>query len=144
MILRFPQFVTLCSLNIAPKAVIYNGVFDAILFDYCEFVAIPHTFDSPEAMISSGLIDATVIINSGTHCDLVVKSLNTELDVFCEKPLAYTREEMELIESALIKSGKKLMIGYMKTFDQAVTRAASLIDSRPRTADGVRITIRWF
>ncbi len=97
--------------------------------------AIPHTFDSPEAMISSGLIDATVIINSGTHCDPVVKSLNTGLDVFCEKPLAYTREEMELIEGALTKSGKKLMIGYMKTFDQAVTRAASLIDSRPRTVD---------
>jgi predicted dehydrogenase len=88
-------------------------------------------------MYASGEIDAVVILNSGSHCQVVVDALNANLDVFCEKPLAYSREEMAKIESALKSSGRKLMIGYMKTFDQAVYEAAKNITGRPRTVDVV-------
>ena len=98
---------------------------------------IRHRFDSPQAMYASGEIDAVVILNSGSHCQVVVDALNAGLDVFCEKPLAYSREEMSKIESALEKSGRRLMIGYMKTFDQAVYEAAKNITGRPRTVDVV-------
>ena len=98
---------------------------------------IRHRFDSPQAMYASGEIDAVVILNSGSHCQVVVDALNAGLDVFCEKPLAYSREEMSKIESALKKSGRRLMIGYMKTFDQAVYEAAKNITGRPRTVDVV-------
>ncbi|MSY23815.1 MAG: hypothetical protein F2734_02775, partial [Actinobacteria bacterium] len=98
---------------------------------------IVNRFPAPEEMFASSLIDAVVILNSGSHAEVVVKALNSGLDVFCEKPLAYTREEMKSIEVALSASGKKLMIGYMKTFDPAVTAAKKLIKSRPRTVDVV-------
>lgn len=93
-------------------------------------------FSSAYEMISSGKIDSIAIINSGSHCKLVVAALDAGLNVFCEKPLAYTKKEMNLIESALTNSRGHLMIGYMKTFDPAVVRAKQEIGTkRPRTID---------
>ncbi len=93
-------------------------------------------FSSPLEMIASGKIDAIAIINSGSHCNLVVAALEAGLNVFCEKPLAYSKKEMLAIEVALKGSSGHLMIGYMKTYDPAVTRARTAIGSkRPRTVD---------
>lgn len=94
-------------------------------------------FSEPEAMFKSGLIDAAVILNSGSHADLVVQALNSGLDVFCEKPLAYTKSEIAKIESALKSSGKNLMLGYMKTYDQATKAMKANIKGRPRAVDVV-------
>ncbi|MCX6430137.1 MAG: Gfo/Idh/MocA family oxidoreductase [Actinobacteria bacterium] len=93
-------------------------------------------FTSAHEMIASGKIDAIAIINSGSHCALVVAALNANLNVFCEKPLAYSKKEMSSIEDALKNSTGKLMIGYMKTYDPAVVRAKNLIGlKRPRSVD---------
>ncbi len=93
-------------------------------------------FSSPTEMIASGKIDSIAIINSGSHCNLVVAALNAGLNVFCEKPLAYSRSEMTKIEEALKESNGNLMIGYMKTYDPAVARAKTAIQGkRPRTVD---------
>lgn len=93
-------------------------------------------FSSAYEMISSGKIDTIAIINSGSHCKLVVAALDAGLNVFCEKPLAYTKSEMALIDHALGKSKGHLMIGYMKTYDPAVARAKQDIGTkRPRTVD---------
>lgn len=93
-------------------------------------------FSSAYEMISSGMIDSIAIINSGSHCNLVVAALEAGLNVFCEKPLAYTKNEMNLIEAALKNSRGHLMIGYMKTYDPAVVRAREEIGTnRPRTVD---------
>lgn len=93
-------------------------------------------FSSAYEMISSGIIDSIAIINSGSHCNLVVAALKAGLNVFCEKPLAYTKNEMNLIEVALKNSRGHLMIGYMKTYDPAVRRAKEEIGTqRPRTVD---------
>lgn len=102
-----------------------------------ERFAIKHVFDSSTAMFASGEIDAVFILNSGSHAELTANALNAGLDVFCEKPLAYNHAEIELIQSALNSSGRKLMLGYMKTFDQAVYKAKERIKGRPRTVDVV-------
>lgn len=98
---------------------------------------IENRFASPETLITSNLIDAVFILNSGSHADVVVAALNSGLNVFCEKPLAYSKEEMQSITVAHKASGKNLMIGYMKTFDPAVTAAKKIINNRPRTVDVV-------
>lgn len=61
-------------------------------------------FTSAYEMISSGKIDAIAIINSGSHCALVVAALEAHLHVFCEKPLAYSKNEIYSIKAALQKS----------------------------------------
>ena len=99
--------------------------------------AINKVFDSTAAMYESGEIDAVFILNSGGHAEVAAQALDAGLDVFCEKPLAYSQDEMVLIETAWRKSGRKLMLGYMKTFDQAVYKAQERIKSRPRSVDVV-------
>ena len=95
--------------------------------------AISRVFDSTAAMYESGEIDAVFILNSGAHAEVAAQALDAGLDVFCEKPLAYSQAEMELIETSWRKSGRKLMLGYMKTFDQAVYKAQERIKGRPRS-----------
>lgn len=93
-------------------------------------------FSSAPEMIESGKIDAITILNSGSHANLVVAALDAGINVFCEKPLAYTKKEMARIETALSKSSGHLMIGYMKTYDPAVAKAKEEIGAkRPRTVD---------
>ena len=94
-------------------------------------------FSSADAMFAAGNLDAVLLLNSGSHADLVVHALSEGLDVFCEKPLVYTHREIAEIKAALLHSGKKLMVGYMKTHDHAVRQAAKLIASegKPRTVD---------
>ena len=94
-------------------------------------------FSDPEQLLNSGSLDAVLILNSGSHADLVSMALLAGLEVFCEKPLAYTKREMREIRDAIEQSGKRLMIGYMKSHDPAVERAAELIsrDGAARTVD---------
>ena len=119
------EVVAIADLNLAATHVLADRF--GISRDKC--------FDSPHKLISSGDIDAIMVLNSGSHAEVVVSALNSGLNVFCEKPLAYTKREMVEIEKALKSSGKQLMIGYMKTFDNAVIAAKNAIKSRPRTVD---------
>ncbi len=98
---------------------------------------IPNCFSTPDALIAASLVDAVVILNSGSHSEVVVQALNAGLNVFCEKPLAYSLSEMQRIEFALKASKGKLMIGYMKTYDPAITALKKAIVRRPRTVDVV-------
>jgi len=96
---------------------------------------IEHRYENAIDLIGAGNIDAVAILNSGSHAEYVIQALRAGLDVFCEKPLAYSHDEMDRIEAELKSSGKRLMIGYMKTFDPAVLAAAENISGRPRTVD---------
>lgn len=92
-------------------------------------------FADPKKMIDSNEVDAVLILNSGSHAELVEIALRAGKTVFCEKPLAYSRAELKAIEKAKTESGSALMIGYMKTFDPAVIEAQKAIKTRPRTVD---------
>lgn len=92
-------------------------------------------YSSTQEMIDSATLDMVAVLNSGSHASHVIIALNAGLDVFCEKPLAYSQAEINAIEIALQSSGKKLMVGYMKTFDPAVNMAQTNIKGSPRTVD---------
>ena len=96
---------------------------------------VGHRFASTEEMLAAGSIDFVAVLNSGSHASNVVLSLDAGLDVFCEKPLAYSQAEINAIEEALKKSGKKLMVGYMKTYDPAVNEMQKNLKGSPRTVD---------
>lgn len=96
---------------------------------------VQERYASTQEMLSAANLDMVAVLNSGSHAIHVVLALNAGLDVFCEKPLAYSRAEIDAIEAALQTSGKKLMVGYMKTFDPAVNKAQGKIQGRPRSVD---------
>ncbi|HID95420.1 MAG TPA: Gfo/Idh/MocA family oxidoreductase [Candidatus Latescibacteria bacterium] len=73
-------------------------------------------------------IDA-VIIGSPVylHAEQVVKAAEAGKHILCEKPMARTIGECDLMLEACRKHGVKLMVGLMKRFDKSMQYAAELI-----------------
>lgn len=76
-------------------------------------------FRDTDAMFGCGEFDAVLLLTSGSHAGLAAEALRRGYPVFCEKPLAHTPEEAALVANA----GDRLMLGYMKQYDPAVTKA---------------------
>jgi predicted dehydrogenase len=71
-------------------------------------------FPSLDAAIVSASPDAVAVCTyPETHHELTIKALDAGLHVFVEKPLAGTVEEAEQIAARAIKSGKRVVVGYI-------------------------------
>jgi myo-inositol 2-dehydrogenase/D-chiro-inositol 1-dehydrogenase len=67
-------------------------------------------------------IDAVLLLTSGSHGAHARAILDAGLFVLCEKPLAYT-----LAEADVLVGDPRLQLGYMKVFDPAVDQARRLV-----------------
>ncbi|RLE59215.1 MAG: inositol 2-dehydrogenase [Thermoprotei archaeon] len=61
------------------------------------------------------------------HKDMIIKALEAGKHVFTEKPMTVTVEEAKEVISAANKYGLKLMVGYMRRFDDAYMNAKEKI-----------------
>jgi predicted dehydrogenase len=87
---------------------------------------------SAEELLDSDLVDAVLVLTSGSHGALAAAALGRGLPVLCEKPLAYTLAEADELDRLAGRTGAALQLGYMKLYDPAVRRAAQeLAASRP-------------
>jgi predicted dehydrogenase len=89
------------------------------------FTALDHMLDIVRA-------DALVVLTSGSHTAAALAGLDRELAVLCEKPLAMTQREADLLAAAIGDHTDRLMLAYMKLYDPAVRRAVDLVATRPR------------
>jgi myo-inositol 2-dehydrogenase / D-chiro-inositol 1-dehydrogenase len=66
-------------------------------------------------------VDAVVVASWGpTHEEYVLAGIEAGKQVFCEKPLATTREACERIIDAEVATGRRLvMVGFMRRYDDA-------------------------
>jgi myo-inositol 2-dehydrogenase/D-chiro-inositol 1-dehydrogenase len=66
-------------------------------------------------------VDAVVVASWGpTHEEFVLACISAGKQVFCEKPLATTREACENILDAEVAAGRRLvMVGFMRRYDDA-------------------------
>ena len=62
------------------------------------------------------------------HADMVIQALNAGKNVFVEKPLALTSEELDRILEAYEKSEGTIMVGFNRRFSPHLTKMKSLID----------------
>ena len=81
-------------------------------------------FLDAHSLFTCGEFDAVMLLTSGSHAGLATEALKRGYPVFCEKPLGHTLEEAALVAD----SGDRLMLGYMKQYDPAVTRALERLD----------------
>jgi myo-inositol 2-dehydrogenase/D-chiro-inositol 1-dehydrogenase len=74
-----------------------------------------------EELIADDDVDAVVIASwGGTHEQYALAGIAAGKQVFCEKPLATTRQACENILEAEQKAGKRLlMVGFMRRYDDA-------------------------
>lgn len=84
---------------------------------------------SLEAMLAAGGLDGLVILAGGSHADAAIAGLEAGLPILCEKPLAYTLDEVERVAAALARTGGRLLVAYMKAYDPAVAEARRVIAS---------------
>jgi len=88
-------------------------------------------FGTVEELVAAPGLDAVAILTSGSHAPAVDAALDAGLPVFAEKPLAFTRKEMDGIDTRLATTDDpRLHLGYMKLYDPAVMRAVELAAER--------------
>src|SRR5947209_4359721 len=78
-----------------------------------------HVHDSGQDLIRDDQVDAVVVTSWGpTHEEYVLASIEAGKQVFCEKPLATTREACDRIVDAEVATGRRLvMVGFMRRYD---------------------------
>ena len=85
---------------------------------------------SHEEIIAHPDIDAIIICTPNyLNKDLTIRSLNAGKHVFCEKPPAFTEDEVIEIKKAEEGSGKKLMYGFNHRHHDSVIRMKQIVDS---------------
>jgi len=86
---------------------------------------------SGQDLINDDDVDAIVIASwGGTHEEYVLAGIAAGKQVFCEKPLATTRQACENILEAEQKAGKRLvMVGFMRRYDDAYRAMKSALDA---------------
>jgi predicted dehydrogenase len=92
-------------------------------------------FTSAEALLASGGFDAVLLLTSGSHATLALDALAAKLPVFCEKPIAHTLVEAQEVADF----GGRLMLGYMKQHDPAVSALLSTLE--PSTIRHIDISV---
>jgi predicted dehydrogenase len=101
-------------------------VFEPNLDGECDFPLA----NSPEEIISNDNVDAICIsVPNAFNFEYTIGALNAGKHVFCEKPPAFTSQQVREIRLAEKASGKKLMYGFNHRHHGAVMKMKELIDS---------------
>jgi predicted dehydrogenase len=94
---------------------------------------VEHSSGSVADILRRDEIDAVTIgVPNAAHAEVAIAALQAGKHVFCEKPMARTAPEAARMVEAEAASGKLLMIGLVRRFDQkaeaarAITRAGTL------------------
>lgn len=75
---------------------------------------IPQAFDSYQAMLDSGAVDAVYVsAPNHLHAEWTIRSLNAGVAVLCEKPFALTLDEVDAVAAAAQASGRPVAEAFM-------------------------------
>ena len=78
----------------------------------------------PDAVLADPDVTAVVIATPhDTHAALAVRGLVAGRDVWCEKPVALTEDELDAVRAAWLGSGRVLAVGFNRRWSPAVAAA---------------------
>lgn len=84
-------------------------------------VAPEHCYENLTDMLANEVVDAVILLTSGSHGTPALEAIEAGVPVFCEKPLAFSLEEVRVLRKAEQNQGRPmLLLGYMKEYDPAV------------------------
>lgn len=87
-------------------------------------------YERYDELLRSGLIDAVYIaLPNHLHRDYAERAARAGVHVLCEKPMAVTEEDCEVMIAAARAGGVKLMIAYRLHFEEANMKAVELVRS---------------
>lgn len=83
-----------------------------------------------DALLGDAGIDSVAIVTRhNSHARLTVQALRAGKNVFVEKPLAITIEELEQVKAAYEESGRQLMVGFNRRFAPQVQTMKKLLSA---------------
>jgi len=87
-------------------------------------------YASYEELLEQKEIDAvSICVANNAHCEITVNALKAGKNVLCEKPMATTMEECELMVKTAKETEKFLMIGHNQRLAKAHAAARKLIEN---------------
>ncbi len=103
-----------------------------IILEKAQALAVPYnakTFSDWEAMIKECQFDIVdVCVPTTVHKDFVLKAVEADKHIFCEKPLARTIRDGEEMLKAVEGRDKKFMVGHVLRFFPEFSNAKMIID----------------
>ncbi|MDB4001171.1 bi-domain-containing oxidoreductase [Oceanospirillaceae bacterium] len=87
------------------------------------------TTDTDAMLADSAINTIAVVTQHNSHAAFVVKALNEGKNVFVEKPLALTYEQLDFVKEAYAASSARLMIGFNRRFSPQIIKIKDLIQS---------------
>ena len=86
--------------------------------------AVENRYTEPVEMVAAGGLDCVFVLNSDEyHAECTVAALDAGLDVLVEKPMCLSPREAQDIIAARDRSGRTVMVAYMRRFAPAFTEA---------------------
>lgn len=98
--------------------------------EFAKKYGIRYVFNDYNEMLKLDELDAvSVCTTNNAHAPATIAALNAGKHVLCEKPMAMNAHEAEQMMEAAKKSGKLLMIGFVRRFENAAKTAKDFIES---------------
>jgi len=112
-----------------------NGIVTAIASldaaraaETAERFAIPHVFDSYEALLASDTIDGVYIpVPTSHHMEWALKAAEAGKHVLCEKPIAMRAEEIDRLIEARERTGLLIAEAFMVTYHPQWRKVRELV-----------------
>jgi len=89
------------------------------------------TTDYHELLNSASVGLAIITTRHHLHAPMTLAALKAGKDVFVEKPLALSREELDSIAEAIQESGRHVMLGFNRRFSPFAVKMKSIIGNNP-------------
>jgi myo-inositol 2-dehydrogenase/D-chiro-inositol 1-dehydrogenase len=91
---------------------------------------IPRVAASSAEILADKQIDAVLICSpTGTHAELIVQAAKAGKHIFCEKPIAFSLEQIDHALAAVKAAGVQLQIGFNRRFDANFMRVRHAVAS---------------
>jgi predicted dehydrogenase len=122
---HIPNIVALSSFELVAVAEVRSELGRRVQGRY----GIPRLYENHLALADDPDIDAVAV--SGHYCtqgEIAIDLLRAGKDVFLEKPMAVSVDQADRMLAAEAESGRRLMIGYMKRYDDGNVLLKSLLD----------------
>lgn len=98
--------------------------------DYANKYSIPQAYGSYEEILQLAYIDAVYIsLPNAFHSEWTIKALNAGKNVLCEKPMATSVKEAQLLISAQKKSNKILMEAFHYRYHPVIKKVEEILKS---------------
>ncbi len=106
------------------------GAAEQTLATYAPDIQNVTIYDNPESLLKDSSIQAVYIpLANKDHAEWVLRAIEYDKHVLCEKPLALTVTDIEAIETAAQKHNVTVMEGFMYRFHPQHARVKEIIDA---------------